>query len=327
MRVLTNTVRFPERWQSESTGLEGTALVCNRFGDFVRHLHRCDMVLVNCDPPLTFRLCALFTLFPFLRKPLVVNDLVLRTPLTLRARLVRPVKKLLLRRVDRFIHHFLDLEGYRKYFGIGPERSSYTPSKPNFRYRNRYAVSSEGSYILCYGRSERDYDTLFEAVSHLPYPVVIPQPDFAKMRYHRSRFTWPLSKLPPNVRIAADDGSTEGLIRLIEGAKLVVLPIVKSRIGPSGIGTYMNVMLLEKCTIISGGVSTSDVLTDQALLVPPEDPDALADTIRRAWEDDALRIRTAQAGRRYAEECGGEPDVHRRFFELALQWYQSRPRG
>ena len=76
----------------------------------------------------------------------------------------------------------------------------------------------------------------------------------------------------------------ESLISIIEKAKLVVLPIVASRIAPSGIGTYLNAMLICKCVITSHGVATTDVLTGgEALLVEPEDPDALAAMIRRAW--------------------------------------------
>jgi hypothetical protein len=86
-------------------------------------------------------------------------------------------------------------------------------------------------------------------------------------------------------------------------------------------------MLLGKCVISSQGVCTSDVFTDEALLVPPENPEALSRMIRRAWEDRELRERTALAGQRYAEECGGEADVHRRLFENAMRWYVATPRG
>jgi hypothetical protein len=129
------------------------------------------------------------------------------------------------------------------------------------------------------------------------------------------------------VRIAEDDGSPVAIIRMIEGARLVVMPILKSRIGPSGIGTCLNAMLLGKCVIGSEGVCASDIFTDEVLLVPPEDPEALAVMIRRAWEDRELRERTALAGQRYAEACGGEADVHRRMFENAMCWYVTTPRG
>jgi glycosyltransferase involved in cell wall biosynthesis len=326
MLVLTNCPRFPENWESE-TGLQGQALILHRWWEFARHARHAEFILINCDVALTFQLCALFRLLPFLRRPMVVHDLILREPRSLRHRITAPLKRFLLARVDHFIHHFRDLQGYRKYYGVGPERSSFTPFKPNFRYRQTYKVGPDGDYVLCFGRSERDYDTFFDALARLPYPALIPPPDFSKLRQHGARFRRPISELPPNVRIAEDDGSPVAIIRMIEGARLVVMPILKSRIGPSGIGTCLNAMLLGKCVIGSEGVCASDIFTDEVLLVPPEDPEALAVMIRRAWEDRELRERTALAGQRYAEACGGEADVHRRMFENAMCWYVTTPRG
>jgi glycosyltransferase involved in cell wall biosynthesis len=78
-------------------------------------------------------------------------------------------------------------------------------------------------------------------------------------------------------------------------------------------------MLMEKCVVISEGPAASDVLKDEALMVPPEDPDALANMIRRVWEDDDLRCRTARAGRRYSESCGGEPELRQRVLDRAIE--------
>jgi len=315
--VLTNFERFPERWQA--CGMSGRAVHLKTAWEFLRHSREADLVIINCDVTLVMRLCLLYLLFPFWRRPVMGHDIVLRRPKSLRSRWTAPIKKLLLSRVDHFTHHFYILDGYQKHFGIGPERSSYLPSKPNIRYRYAYRVDSEGDYILCFGRSERDYDTFFKAMESVPYPAVIPPPDVGKLREHASRFTRSLDQLPATVKVIEDDGSSESLIRIIEGAKLVVLPIVSSTIAPSGIGTYLNAMLMGKCVITTGGPGTSDVLKDEALLVPPEDAEALASTIRRAWEDTELRRRTAEAGRLYSESCGGEPELRQRVLERALE--------
>ncbi|MBI1898585.1 MAG: glycosyltransferase family 4 protein [Acidobacteria bacterium] len=315
--ILTNFQRFPERWRAH--GVEGRGIMVNTVREFLRHARACDLIIINCDVDLVMRLAACFRLFPWLRRPILAHDAVLRQPKSLRARLLAPVKRLLLTQVDHFTHHFYDLDGYRKYYGIGPDRSSYLPSKPNIRYRYRYNVSPEGEYILCFGRSERDYDTFFAAMERLPYPGAIPPPDFAQFRKHSTRFSRPLSELPPNVRTLEDDGTVESLIRLIERARLVVLPIVGSKIAPSGIGTYLNAMLMGKCVILTKGPAVSDVLQDEALIVPAENPEALATAIRRAWEDDDLRRRTAAAGQRYAESCGGEPELRQRVIEAAVK--------
>ena len=156
-------------------------------------------------------------------------------------KLATPLKRFLLSRIDHFSLHFTNLEGYQKYFGIAPDRASYLPSKPNIRYRYDYRVSPEGEYILCFGRSERDYDTFFTAMEQLAdLPAAIPPPNFVQFRKHATRFSRPLNALPKNVRILEDDGSVESLIRIVEEARLIVLPIMSSRIAPSGIGTYLN---------------------------------------------------------------------------------------
>jgi glycosyltransferase involved in cell wall biosynthesis len=320
MLVLTNFPRFPEAWRSRS-GITGRAIMLKTAWEFLKHSRHADLVIINCDPPLAMKLAALYFLFPFLRRPVLAHDIVLRRPSTWRMRLATPLKRFLLARIDHFSLHFKILDGYTKYFGIRPERVSYVPFKPNIRYRYDYKVGSDGDYVLCFGRSERDYDTFFTAMTKLPeVPVVIPPPNYAAFKKHSSRFTWDVNRLPANVRIVEDDGTAESLIRIIEKAKLVVLPIIGSRISPSGIGTYLNAMLMGKCVITTHGVATTDVLLNgEALLVPPEDPDALVDTIRRAWYDKNLRERTAEIGRLYSEACGGEPELRQRVLDRAIE--------
>lgn len=288
---------------------------------FLRHSSKADLIIINCDVSLAMKLSALYLVFPFLRRPILGHDIVLRKPAETSSKLVQAAKRFLLSRIDHFSLHFLILDGYKKYFRIRPERVSYLPSKPNIRYRYEYKVGPDGEYILCFGRSDRDYDTFFKAMEKLPdLPAVIPPPNFAAFQRHAARFTYDVNHLPANVRIIEDDGSVQSLIRIVEKAKLVVLPTVASRIAPSGIGTYLNAMLMGKCVIASEGVATSDVLLNgEALLVPPEDPDALARMIRRAWSDNELRERTAEAGRKYSEACGGEPELRQRVLDRAVE--------
>src|SRR6266496_2847024 len=132
--------------------------------EFLRHSRSADIIIINCDVSLTLKLAGLYLLFPFLRRPIMSHDIVLRKPLTARARWTLPLKRFLLSRVDHLSLHFHILDGYKKYFGIRPERVSYLPSKPNIRYRYDYKVGPDGEYILCFGRSERDYDTFFQEI-------------------------------------------------------------------------------------------------------------------------------------------------------------------
>ena len=262
-----------------------------------------------------------FLICPWRRKPLVVVDLVLRPPRSWTSRLSARCRALLLRRVDHFIHYFRDLSGYAHYFGIDDARSSYVPFKPNLRYRYEpQADPPQGEYVLCLGRSQRDYDTFFDAVERLPYPAAIPRPDFAALRVHDSRFSRRLDRLPANVRMLEDDGSQEALIRSIEAARIVALPILCSAIAASGISVYLNSMLLGRPVVISAGPGVSDLLSGQAMIVPPENPGALADALRLLWEDDRLRARLASAGREYALALGGEPELRLRILQAVLAW-------
>jgi len=320
MLILTNFLRFPETWTA-SSGLSGRALMLKKAGQFLQHSREAGLVIINCDVELALKLSALYLLFPWRRRPILGHDIVLRRPMTAWARFVTVFKRFLLSRIDHFSLHFTNLEGYQRYWGIGPSRASYLPSKPNIRYRYDYKVGPDGEYILCFGRSERDYDSFFEAMELLPdLPGAIPPPHIAQFRRHATRFSRSLDALPKNVRVLEDDGSVLSLIHIIEKAKLVILPIVASRIAPSGIGTYLNAMLMGKCVITSHGVATTDVLTHgEALLVEPENPRALADMIQRAWSDDELRLRTAETGRLYAESCGGEPELRQRVLDRAIE--------
>jgi glycosyltransferase involved in cell wall biosynthesis len=324
MLIVTNLPNFPERWTLPS-GVTGTARFAANYSEFRKHLAESSLLIVNGEPDLLLRLCRLFLTQPWLRRPLVSVDLVLRSPgPSPQSRLKALVKRLLLTQVGHFIHYFRDVSGYARDFGITAERSSFVPFKPNLRYRYELTPSADGEYVLCFGRSLRDYDTFFAAARMFPYPAAISTPDFEQLRIHGSRFTWKLSELPPNVAVIDDDGSQDAQVRLLERAHIVVLPILKSSVVSSGLSTYLNAMLMGKCVILSEGPGCSDVLTDQVVAVPPEDPSVLAEAITRVWTDDALRRRTAAAGYEYAAALGGEPELRERILRQSVQWLQSR---
>jgi glycosyltransferase involved in cell wall biosynthesis len=282
-------------------------------------------VLINSSVGLVLQLSAAFSLLPFLRRPIVASDLVLRRPEGFAQRLVAPFKRFLLSRVDHFIHHFKDLTGYQRHFGIGPDRSSFVPFKPNLRYRCDAGPDPDGEYVLCFGRSLRDFDTFFAAVERLPYPAAIARPDFAQLRAHGSRFTRPLDRLPKQVTLLDHDPADPGSqVRVLAGAKLVVLPMLKSCL--VGVGTALNAMLLGKCVLLSEGPPVNGLFTGEVLAFPPEDPHALARLIDCAWQDHTLRESTAAAGYRYAVSLGGEPELIQRLLDQAVGWYCARNR-
>lgn len=322
MRILTNLKTFPERWRS-SGGVVARAKTASTAWEFVARSAGHDVILIDCDPRLTLKLCALFIPFWFWRKPIVAVDIVLRRPKTWKSKLAARFMKLLFLRVDHFIHYFRQLDSYEQYFGIGPDRSFYVPFKSNIKGRYAYTPNSDGEYVLCFGRSERDFDTFIRVMAKLPYPAAIARPNIPIIRKHGSRFTIPLEELPSNLQILEDDGSLETTIRIIGNAKLVVLPIVPDRISASGIGISLTSMLLGKCVILTEGPGASDVFMDQALFVPPDDSGRLAEAIERAWNDRELRERVAMSGRTYAESCGTEDDLRQRVLDFLVSRYKA----
>lgn len=319
MLMLTNAPGLPATWTA-ANGIQGQTVLAASFGQALRGLGRCDLVLINSDPRLLLQLAGLFTLLPFLRRPLLGSDIVLRQPERPLQRLLLPAKRLLLSRVDHFLHPFKDLSGYQKYYGIGPDRSSFLAFKPNLRYHCDVPPDADGEYVLCFGRSMRDFDTFFDAVETLPYPAAIARPDFKQLRVHGSRFTRPLDRLPPQVRLLDHDPSDyASQVEVLRRAKVVVVPLLKSCIVWAA--TPLNAMLLGKCVIVTEGPSTHGLFTDEVLPVPAEDPQALARAIDRAWNDRELRERTAAAGYRCALALGGEPELAQRMIDLSAAWY------
>jgi len=255
-----------------------------------------------------------------------VLDLVLRRPTTFVSKLTRPLKKFLLRRPEHFIHYFRDLEGYVNFFGIGPSRSSYVPFKSGILGRYPFTPRPDGDYVLCFGWSERDYDSFVNAMTALPYPGAIPQPNFTQLKQNGSRFTVPLANLPKNIHVLENDGSISRAVEIISNARVVALPIKAQRISSSGISTYLMAMVLGKCVIITEGPGVSDVLTNEALFVPAANTSALGSAIRRVWEDSTFRERIAAAGRRYAESCGTTEDLYQRVLDVIAAKRSEFPR-
>lgn len=266
-----------------------------------------DVVVFNSNTRRLLGFCLLRWLLPFHRCKLVALDIHLSEPVGWRQRLVARLRRLLLRQVDWFILYFTDLEGYERFYGISHSRSSFVPFKVNSweRIPPPAELSADGDYVFTGGRSLRDLSTFVAAMRQVPYPGLMPYEDAASWRKHGTDLD--LSDLPSNVRAEYHDGNDNTWIDYIRRAKLVVIPTLPNSIYAPGLSVYLLAMALRKCVIISEGPQTRGLLTDEAIFVPPGDPVALANAICRAWEDDDLRERTADAGRRYAEQLRGEP--------------------
>lgn len=317
MRILTNFMNS-EPVLELADGVRAEVVCEESWPGVRRRLTEVDLVVIDCRDSLLYRLAWHFWLFPWRRRRLVAVDLVLRQPVRWRDRLSAQLKRLLFRRVDHFIHYFRDVSGYSRYFGISRERSSYVPFKVNIQQIDLAPADIREEYVFTMGVSLRDYDTYIRAIAELPYPAAIPQFSLQNFEGRGRSFPWQGGNLPPNLAVLPDAGGRADLLRNLARARLVVIPTQANSLCASGISTYLEAMFLGKCVIHSATPGASDLLTDQALLVPPHDVTALKSMISRAWEDEALRHATAEAGRRYAQSLGGERELLQRIHRCAL---------
>ncbi len=329
MRILTDFQKFPEKWTiSDRLKGESRRTLTNpsrrNLAEWISQIRQADLIIVQQSVARVFWLALIFALAPFLRRPIVLVDVLLRQPRSAGQRVKAFLKRQLLNRVNHFIHYFQALEGYEALYGISPSRSSYIPFKANL-YRDArvpaIAASEKEQYVFSAGWSLRDYDTFFAAIEQLPYPAAIPRPAFDRLRQHGARFTRTLDQLPPNLTLLDHDESRESWIKNLCQARVVVIPIVRETLCSAGISVYLDAMLLKKCVVISRGPGVSDVLTDQVVMVPPEDPAALAAAIREVWENATLRFEIAERGYRYAHSLGGETELMKRILNAAVAWF------
>ncbi len=328
MIILTDFLRFPEQWTSSGISGESRRLpVRASFMDIIAlipDIYKADLILINHGGVKVYWMLLLFIVLPFLKRPIIISDLLLPKPNTRQQKIVAWLKKQFFKRVDHFIHNFRTLDDYERIYGISPLRSSYVPSKANLFGNPMVEVFSKAEqeeYVYAAGWSLRDFDTFFEAISRAGYPAAIPSPDFEQYRFHGSRFTWKLENLPQNLTLLDDDGSQEAWIRNLCKARIVVIPVIRDNLRSAGISVYTDAMLLKKCVIISDGPGVSDVLNDQAIIVPPEDPTALATAIQTAWENQQYREEIALKGQHYAISLGGEPALLQRLLNCSVSWY------
>ncbi len=249
--------------------------------------------------------CLAKSLWPFSTCKLVAVDFILSRPQSWKQSVIAWVKRLLLRKVDRFILHFKDTSEYEKIYGISSSKCVFVPFKVN--YWEKMALEDHGpeaeEYVFTAGRSYRDFPTFIEAMRRVDYPGFLLYEETALLK--RSATDVDLSNLPNNLTAAKNEGE-QSWVEYIRRAKIVVVPLLPSTMYAPGLSLYLMAMAMGKCVIVTEGLATRGMLTDEAVIVAPRDPEALAVAIAQVWTDDDLRRKTAESGRRYAERCGGE---------------------
>jgi len=276
---------------------------------------RHDAVVVSSQTRLLLVFCILQWLFPMQRCKVIGVDYILPEPRGPKQKLVARLKGILLRKVDAFILHFSDTSGYERHYGIPRARCVFVPFKVNYvdTILPVDHLSSEGEYVFTAGRTFRDIPTFLNAMRQVGHPGLLLCEDIALMKGAGTDLD--LRHVPPNVKIERNVGEKSWL-EYIARAKIVVVPLLPRSGYAPGLSLYLMAMAMKKCVIITEGLSTRGMLTNQAIIVPPEDPTALAEAIRRAWHDAELRERVAAAGQRYASGLGGEARLLRDILDI-----------
>lgn len=181
--------------------------------------------------------------------------------------------------------------------GLSPDRVHAIPISVDDRF---FTPSSNGTgdYVLTVGFDiARDYSTFLEAMKGLPYKTIM----VARPRSVKG------ATLPSNVELEPD-ASYVRLRELYAGARCVVLPVKPDSFpyggDTSGATALAEAMAMAKPIVTTERKHWSDYVVDgeSALVVPPEDPQALREAIQETFENESLGESLGQAALKTARE-------------------------
>lgn len=248
------------------------------------------------------------TVFPQLAASVATKKRIRRLDLPLvcwffNTNLSNPVRTALARAtmsaVDRFVvPSTVEIEAYAEYLELPTDRFTFVP----IQYGGKIQTDAEDNadpFVFATGSGFRDYGTFFEAMGKLGLPAKV----VAGPRV--------LAGLHPPANVEILDGVNRSEIhRLVRQARVNVIPMHTNGL-TAGIVTMAETMRHGRAVVATDRSGIDDYLThdDNALLVPPHDPDALAASIGEVFENADLRARlnagAAAAGEeRHTDQAG-----------------------
>lgn len=181
-------------------------------------------------------------------------------------------------------------------FGLPREKVPFVPLYATVSPEEA-AGAEDGGFVFSGGRSWRDWKTLAAAADGVELPFVLAVGGDAEVP----------GNVPANVKVFREMPLAEYRERL-RSARIVAVPLVPVA-RSTGQVALLEAMAYGKPIVASGVAGVADYVEDgrNALVVPPEDPAAMREAIRRLAEDGALRARLGEAARadasgRYAME-------------------------
>jgi glycosyltransferase involved in cell wall biosynthesis len=206
-------------------------------------------------------------------------------------------------RVDRFVV-FSEAEAgiYSRYFGVPRERFDLVLWGMNVPDVEPGPAFVGGDYVCAVGGNARDYRTLMEAAQRTPeiaYALVVRPESLDGL------------VVPKNVTVHVNVSFARAM-NVVRHSRFMVLPLEGAEV-PCGHVTMVSAMHLGRAMVVtdSSGVRDYARHEDNALLVPPRDPSALATAMSRLWSSPELTDRLAATGQQFAAENCSEESVLR----------------
>ncbi|MBA4368243.1 MAG: hypothetical protein C0403_11485 [Desulfobacterium sp.] len=178
---------------------------------------------------------------------------------------------------------------YSQLFGISRSRIVFLPLMAPWSHFEE-PDHPKKDYIFSYGNSDRDFETLVRAVSHLNIKTYI-----LSQRYQSH------VPLPENVSILRDRISDKELIEWIASSRMVVFPLKDYRVS-AGQLSMLEVMALARPLIITENMATKEyaVHRHSALFFEAGNDKELADHIQYLWNHKESAEQIGQHARQIA---------------------------
>jgi len=178
---------------------------------------------------------------------------------------------------------------YSKMFNIPQNSIRFFPMSPPIHLCEGYDLEQQ-DYMFTYGNSDRDYDTLIEAVKDIPTKLLI-----LSQAYN------PPGPLPANVELMTQGRYGLDLWKLIGSARLVVLPLQDFNIS-AGQTAMLEIMALGRPLIVTSNMATREyaVHGKTALFCKEKDPEEIRHHIRFLLEHPEKAERMGREARKTA---------------------------
>lgn len=175
---------------------------------------------------------------------------------------------------------------YARTFALDGARIRFFPDAPPSQFLSVQQAAPVSDYVFACGNSDRDFETLLDAVTGLGLKTVILSQNFKPGRC-----------LPPEVRIIPDRVPMETMQAMIQSAAVVVVPLEHERVA-AGQNSLLEAMALGRPVIVTENFATREYARHgrTALLCPAGDASSMAALLRQVFSDrDAAEAMAARA--------------------------------